>query len=74
MARLFKKKQKMSPEALARAEKRTQGMLDEMPPSELRTAQLLTQESIAKSEFAKQVEIAQQVMCEDRDASRKLAE
>ena len=38
MARPFKK---MSPGALARAEKRTQGMLDEMPLSELRTAQLL---------------------------------
>ena len=50
MAKPFKNlKQKMSPEALARAEKRTQGMLDEMPLSELRVARLLTQESIAKS-------------------------
>ena len=75
MAKPFKKlKQKMSPEALARAEKRAQRMLDEMPLSELRTARLLTQESIAKSEFAKQVEIAERVMHEDRDALRKLAE
>ena len=34
MPKPFKKEQKMSPEALARAEKRTQGMLDEMPLSE----------------------------------------
>lgn len=50
MAKPFKNlKQKMSPEALARAEKRAQKMLDEMPLSELRAARLLTQESIAKS-------------------------
>ncbi len=50
MAKPFKNlKQKMSPEALARAEKRAQRMLDEMPLSELRAARLLTQESIAKS-------------------------
>ena len=49
-------------------------MLDEMPLSELRISQLLTQKSIAKSEFAKQVEIAEQVMCGDREALRKLAE
>jgi transcriptional regulator with XRE-family HTH domain len=42
-------KQKMSPEALARAEKRAKTMLDEMPLNELRAARLLTQESIAKS-------------------------
>ncbi len=49
MAKPFKNlKQKMSPEALARAEKRAQNMLDEMPLSELRAARLLTQESIAK--------------------------
>ena len=50
MAKPFKKlKQKMSPEALARAEKRAQRLLDETPLSELRAARLLTQESIAKS-------------------------
>jgi len=50
MAKPFKNlKQKMSPEALARAEKRAQRMLDEMPLSELRAARLLTQESIAKT-------------------------
>jgi transcriptional regulator with XRE-family HTH domain len=50
MAKPFKNlKQKMSPEALTRAEKRAQRMLDEMPLSELRAARLLTQESIAKS-------------------------
>ena len=42
-------KQKMSPEALARAEKRAKTMLEEMPLNELRAARLLTQESIAKS-------------------------
>lgn len=42
-------KQKMSPEALARAEKRAKTILDEMPLNELRAARLLTQESIAKS-------------------------
>jgi transcriptional regulator with XRE-family HTH domain len=50
MAKPFKNlKQKMSPEALARAEKRAQRLLDEMPLSELRAARMLTQESIAKS-------------------------
>lgn len=50
MAKPFKNlKQKMSPEALARAEKRAQKMLAEMPLNELRAARLLTQESIAKS-------------------------
>lgn len=50
MAKPFKNlKQKMSPEALARAEKRAQRMLDEMPLSELRAARLLTQKCIAKS-------------------------
>jgi transcriptional regulator with XRE-family HTH domain len=50
MVKPFKNlKQKMSPEALARAEKRAQTMLDEMPLSELRAARMLTQESIAKS-------------------------
>src|SRR5712692_8794166 len=42
-------KRKMSPEVLARAEKRARKMLDEMPLNELRAARLLTQESIAKS-------------------------
>jgi transcriptional regulator with XRE-family HTH domain len=42
-------KQKMSPAALARAEKRARTMLEEMPLNELRSARLLTQESIAKS-------------------------
>ena len=42
-------KRKMSPEALARAEKRAKTMLEEMPLNELRAARLLTQESIAKS-------------------------
>jgi len=50
MAKPFKNlKQKMSPEALARPEKRAQRLLDEMPLSELRAARMLTQESIAKS-------------------------
>ena len=50
MAKPFKNlKQKMSPEALARAEKRARTVLDEMPLNELRAARLLTQESIAKS-------------------------
>jgi transcriptional regulator with XRE-family HTH domain len=50
MAKPFKNlKQKMSPEALARAEKRAKKMLAEMPLNELRAARQLTQESLAKS-------------------------
>jgi hypothetical protein len=50
MAKPFKNlKQKMSPASLARAEKRAQKMLAEMPLSELRAARQLTQESLAKS-------------------------
>jgi transcriptional regulator with XRE-family HTH domain len=49
MAKPFKNlKQKMSPEALARAEQRAQRMLAEMPLNELRAARQLTQESLAK--------------------------
>jgi len=49
MAKPFKNlKQKMSPEALARAEKRAKKMLAEMPLNELRAARQLTQESLAK--------------------------
>jgi transcriptional regulator with XRE-family HTH domain len=50
MAKPFKNlKQKISQEAQARAEKRAQQMLAEMPLNELRAARLRTQESIAKS-------------------------
>ena len=42
-------KQKMSPAALERAEKRARKMLAEMPLSELRAARQLTQESLANS-------------------------
>jgi len=50
MAKPFRNlKQKMSPAALARAEKRAKNILSEMPLSELRTARQLTQESLAKS-------------------------
>jgi hypothetical protein len=50
MAKPFKNlKQKMSPGALARAEKRARKLLTEMPLSELRAARQLTQESLAKS-------------------------
>ena len=50
MAKPFKNlKQKMSPAALARAEKRAKKMLAEMPLNELRAARQLTQESLAKS-------------------------
>jgi DNA-binding XRE family transcriptional regulator len=50
MAKPFKNlKQKMSPAALARAEKRARKALAEMPLNELRAARQLTQESLAKS-------------------------
>ena len=50
MAKPFKNlKQKMSPAALARAEKRAKKTLAEMPLNELRAARQLTQESLAKS-------------------------
>ncbi len=50
MAKPFKNlKQKMSPAALARAEKRAKQTLAEMPLNELRAARQLTQESLAKS-------------------------
>lgn len=50
MAKPFKNlKQKMSPAALARAEKRAEKILAEMPLNELRAARQLTQESLAKS-------------------------
>jgi DNA-binding XRE family transcriptional regulator len=50
MAKPFKNlKQKMSPAALARAEKRAKTTLAEMPLNELRAARQLTQESLAKS-------------------------
>lgn len=50
MAKPFKNlKQKMSPAALARAEKRANETLAEMPLNELRAARQLTQESLAKS-------------------------
>lgn len=50
MAKPFKNlKQKMSPAALARAEKRARKVLAEMPLNELRVARQLTQESLAKS-------------------------
>jgi Helix-turn-helix domain len=50
MAKPFKNlKQKMSPTVLARAEKRANKMLGEMPLNELRAARQLTQESLAKS-------------------------
>jgi transcriptional regulator with XRE-family HTH domain len=50
MAKPFKNlKQKMSPAALTRAEKRAQNILAEMPLRELRAARQLTQESLAKS-------------------------
>lgn len=50
MAKSFKNlKQKMSPAALQRAEKRARKMLAEMPLNELRAARQLTQESLAKS-------------------------
>jgi DNA-binding XRE family transcriptional regulator len=50
MAKPFKNlKQKMSPTALKRAEKRADKILAEMPLNELRAARQLTQESLAKS-------------------------
>lgn len=50
MAKPFKNlKQKMSPAALARAEKRAKTTLAEMPLNELRAARQLTQERLAKS-------------------------
>jgi len=50
MAKPFKTlKEKMSPTALARAEKRAKKTLAEMPLNELRAARNLTQESLAKS-------------------------
>jgi len=50
MAKPFRNlKQKMSPAALERAEKRAQKTLAEMPLNELRAARQLTQESLAKS-------------------------
>lgn len=50
MAKPFKNlKQKMSPAALARAEKQARKVLAEMPLNELRAARQLTQESLAKS-------------------------
>ena len=50
MAKPFKNlKQKMSPAALKRAEKRAGKILAEMPLNELRAARQLTQESLAKS-------------------------
>ena len=50
MAKPFKSlKKKMSPGALARAEKRAEKILAEMPLNELRAARQLTQESLAKS-------------------------
>jgi transcriptional regulator len=50
MAKPFQNlKQKMSPAALARAEKRARKVLAEMPLNELRAARQLTQESLAKS-------------------------
>jgi DNA-binding XRE family transcriptional regulator len=50
MAKSFKNlKRGMAPDSLARAEKRAQKMLAEMPLNELRAARELTQESLAKS-------------------------
>lgn len=58
MAKSFKTlKEKMSPEARARAEERAERLLEKMPLHELRAARRLTQERLAKSLHVKQAAV-----------------
>lgn len=59
MAKSFNKlREKMSPEARARAEAGTRAMLAEMPLHELRTARRLTQEQLAETLHIKQASVS----------------
>lgn len=51
-------RKKMSPESKARAEKKTQQMLVEMPMHELRHAKEMTQEQLAKNLKTKQASVS----------------